>query len=89
MCADNWKLINSNDDQIGLNGSLMVTGSEVYSEENNNILSQNTNDIKGFMKFNRRFDDCNIESQAVGAVPYNFVPLPHRTPEETPRQESQ
>ncbi|EAY07094.1 hypothetical protein TVAG_342580 [Trichomonas vaginalis G3] len=39
--------------------------------------------VKGFIKFNRRFDDCNIESHAVGAVPYNFVPLPHRTPSPT------
>jgi hypothetical protein len=39
---------------------------------------------KSLMLFNRRFDDCNIESHAVGAVPYNFVPLPFRTPSETP-----
>jgi hypothetical protein len=39
---------------------------------------------KAVMKFNRRFDDCNIESHAVGAVPFNFIPHPWRTPEETP-----
>jgi len=33
----------------------------------------------GIMKFNRRFDDSNIESQAVGAVPFNFVPKAWRT----------
>ena len=38
---------------------------------------------RSLIKFNRRFDDCNIESHAVGAVPYNFVPHPYRTPEET------
>lgn len=32
------------------------------------------------IKFNRRFDDCNIESHAVGAVPFNFIPHPWRTP---------
>ncbi|EAY09735.1 hypothetical protein TVAG_413850 [Trichomonas vaginalis G3] len=41
------------------------------------------NNIKGFMRFNRMFDDCNIESNSIGAVPYNFVPLPHRTPSPT------
>jgi len=39
---------------------------------------------KSLIMFNRRFDDCNIESHAVGAVPFNFVPHPWRTPEETP-----
>ena len=34
----------------------------------------NSVEEKGFMKFNRRFDDCLIESQAVGPVPYNFIP---------------
>jgi len=34
----------------------------------------------GIIKFNRRFDDSNIESQAVGAVPWNFQPKPWRTP---------
>ena len=38
---------------------------------------------QGLIKFNRRFDDCNIESHAVGAVPFNFIPHPYRTPEET------
>jgi len=33
----------------------------------------------GVMKFIRRYDDSNIESQAVGAVPYNFIPMPWRT----------
>jgi hypothetical protein len=30
----------------------------------------------GIMRFNRRFDDSSIESQAVGAVPFNFAPGP-------------
>ena len=38
---------------------------------------------RSLIKFNRRFDDCNIESHAVGAAPYNFVPHPYRTPEPT------
>jgi hypothetical protein len=37
----------------------------------------------GIMRFNRRFDDSSIESQAVGAVPFNFHPLPLRTPQRT------
>ncbi|OHT17299.1 hypothetical protein TRFO_12432 [Tritrichomonas foetus] len=37
----------------------------------------------GVMRFNRRFDDSNIESQAVGAVPFNFQPKPYRTPRPT------
>jgi len=37
----------------------------------------------GVIKFNRRFDDSNIESHAVGAVPYNFIPKPWRTPQPT------
>lgn len=37
----------------------------------------------GIIKFNRRFDDSNIESQAVGAVPWNFIPKPWRTPSAT------
>lgn len=32
------------------------------------------NDLSGIMRINRRFDDCSIESQSVGAVPFNFVP---------------
>jgi hypothetical protein len=38
-----------------------------------------TDDKSGIMHFNRRFDDSSIESQAVGAVPFNFHPLPERT----------
>jgi hypothetical protein len=37
----------------------------------------------GIMRFNRRFDDSSIESQAVGAVPFNFRPQPPRTPRRT------
>ena len=37
----------------------------------------------GIIKFNRRFDDSTIESQAVGAVPFNFIPKPWRTPAST------
>ncbi|EAX92631.1 hypothetical protein TVAG_421550 [Trichomonas vaginalis G3] len=33
-----------------------------------------TNCAKGFMKFNRRFDDSLIESFAIGPTPYNFIP---------------
>lgn len=37
---------------------------------------------RGLMRFNRRFDDSLIESQAVGAVPFNFIPEPYpATPE--------
>jgi hypothetical protein len=43
----------------------------------------NDNTLSGIMRFNRRFDDSSIESQAVGAVPFNFrpdePPTPHRT----------
>lgn len=39
-----------------------------------------TSKRSGIMRWNRRFDDSGIESQAVGAVPYNFVPKPYRTP---------
>ena len=47
------------------------------------VLKSNVNLKKSLIKFNRRFDDCNIESHAVGAVPYNFYPHPYRTPEPT------
>lgn len=65
------------DYQIGLESNLYITGGE-YGDH-----IQDDNTHKGFIKFNRSFDDCNIESHAVGAVPYNFVPLPHRTPSPT------
>jgi len=52
-------------------GNFKTTGSNCSSQ------------TKGIMKFNRRFDDSNIESHAVGAVPFNFVPLPVRTPQIT------
>jgi hypothetical protein len=35
------------------------------------------------MRFNRRFDDSSIESQAVGAVPFNFQPGEPPTPKKT------
>jgi len=41
--------------------------------------SLTSNEHTGVMQFSRRFDDSAIESQAVGAVPYNFVPRPWRT----------
>ena len=53
-----------------------------YLFDSKNIKS-NVNLAKAVIKFNRRFDDCNIESHAVGAVPFNFIPHPYRTPEET------
>jgi hypothetical protein len=41
------------------------------------------NSLSGIMRFNRRFDDSRIESEAVGAVPFNFqpdaAPLPRST----------
>jgi hypothetical protein len=37
----------------------------------------------GVMRFNRRVDDSEIESHAAGAVPFNFRPLPERTPRPT------
>jgi hypothetical protein len=37
----------------------------------------------GIMRFNRRFDDSSIESQAVGAVPFNFKPGPAPLPKPT------
>jgi hypothetical protein len=37
----------------------------------------------GIMRFNRRFDDSGIESQAVGAVPFNFRPGPAPIPKRT------
>jgi len=39
--------------------------------------------FKAVIAFNRRWDDCSIETHAVGAVPVSFVPHPWRTPEET------
>ena len=51
---------------LGTEFGISVNSTEVGVRVNNNG--------NGFMKFNRRFDDCLIESQAVGAVPYNFVP---------------
>jgi len=60
-------------DLIGIGSYLEPTGSNC----------DGMSEPKGIMKFNRRFDDSLIESQAVGAVPYNFVPLPIRTPEQT------
>jgi hypothetical protein len=49
------------------------------------------NSFSGIMRFNRRFDDSSIESQAVGAIPFNFqpdaAPLPKSTspfPNSTP-----
>ncbi|EAY22416.1 hypothetical protein TVAG_378950 [Trichomonas vaginalis G3] len=71
QAKDQIKLVSSNG-----NGRLYITSR--YDGEQTGIPNFN-----GFMKFNRRFDDCNIESHAVGAVPYNFVPLPHRTPHPT------
>lgn len=74
-CKDNATLVTSSTDQIKL-GTIKITG--LYSGA-----QTGGKNYKGFMKFNRRFDDCNIESHAVGAVPYNFVPLPYRTPSPT------
>lgn len=34
----------------------------------------------GVMRFNRRFDEAKIESHAVGAIPFNFRPMPYKTP---------
>ncbi|EAX95903.1 hypothetical protein TVAG_304330 [Trichomonas vaginalis G3] len=65
------------------NGQIKIEPLKVVGSGN----GEQSSTIKGFMKFNRRFDDCNIESHAVGAVPYNFVPLPHRTPEPTENPE--
>ena len=50
--------------------TITVTSGSTETEGNHN---------RGFMKFNRRFDDCLIESQAVGAVPYNFIPSEKQT----------
>ena len=63
----------------GTNVSLKL-GIQKFSVTGSNCNATNN---KGIMKFNRRFDDCNIESNAVGAVPFNFYPMPVRTPEQT------
>jgi hypothetical protein len=39
--------------------------------------------LSGIMRFNRRFDDSSIESQAVGAVPFNFKPGEPPSPKKT------
>ena len=58
-------------------------GSYVFDAEKL-VIGTPVSDIrKSLIRFNRRFDDCNIESHAVGAAPYNFVPHPYRTPEPT------
>jgi hypothetical protein len=41
------------------------------------------NGQSGLMRWARRVDDSNIESRAVGAVPYNFSPLTELTPKPT------
>ncbi|EAY15967.1 hypothetical protein TVAG_262170 [Trichomonas vaginalis G3] len=91
-CVDDFKEVNDKNNEIKLN-SLIVTGAGINKTDSKNILMTEVQQTEigngGFMKFNRRFDDCNIESNAVGAVPYNFVPLPHRTPEPTAVQENQ
>lgn len=38
----------------------------------------------GLMRFNRRFDDSHIETNAVGAVPFNFRPMAYKTPNVKP-----
>ncbi|OHS98272.1 hypothetical protein TRFO_35334 [Tritrichomonas foetus] len=45
--------------------------------------SGSSSTLTGIVRFNRRFDDSNIESQAVGAVPFNFRPKAYRTPQAT------
>ncbi|EAX95121.1 hypothetical protein TVAG_033410 [Trichomonas vaginalis G3] len=83
-CKTNKTAISHENDQIKLasdSGQLYITGLTDDWQDG-------TTNKKGFMQFNRRFDDCNIESQAVGAVPYNFVPLPHRTPSPTEDESS-
>ena len=63
----------------------LATGAFVYKA--NELPAAGSKDVsylyQGVIMFNRRFDDCNIESHAVGAVPFNFVPHPWRTPEAT------
>ncbi|EAY04912.1 hypothetical protein TVAG_016840 [Trichomonas vaginalis G3] len=85
-----WGTIYGGSNDVELE-SLIITGTGIFKTEGDKLITElNQSEVGkgGFMRFNRRFDDCNIESQAVGAVPYNFVPLPHRTPAPTEFQEN-
>ena len=66
-----WYVIPHLGSEFGIALNVSETDKDGGSETNYTINNGNT---KGFMKFNRRFDDCMIESQAIGPVPYNFVP---------------
>jgi hypothetical protein len=55
----------------------------VFGSLSNRVGCGAANDLSGIMRFNRRFDDSGIESQAVGAVPFNFQPGPAPPPKAT------
>lgn len=51
-----------------------TAGSLFNDDERKALGLENPNQKTGIMRFNMSYDDSGIESQSIGAVPYNFIP---------------